>query len=295
MTFVVGVITAINVLGVRQATWTVDLFTVAKLLPLLLLVGLGLPQVSGATLATQQPERSDWAQAILLLMFAYGGFEAPLIPASESKDPRRHTAFALFTATAVIASVYMLVQLVVVGVLPHAAGRTAPVAATFQVLIGAPGVALASVGAMVSIWGFATGSVLQSPRVLYAMAERSELPAWLARVHPRFRTPDAAIVTYAGCALALALYGGFQWNAALSAIVRLVTYGLTCAALPVLRRKRPEAPGFRLPGAAAVAPAAIAFCLWLLSTRSWGQAWILAAMVGVGVLLQALARGRRIP
>src|SRR5262245_6761019 len=295
MTFVVGVITLINVLGVRQATWTVDFITVAKLLPLLLLIALGLPRVSGAVLATQQPNEPDWTQAILLLMFAYGGFEAPLIPASETKDPRRDTAFALLAALAIIASFYMLVQLVVVGVLPHAAGTRAPVAAAFEVLLGPSGVGLASLGAMVSIWGFATGSVLQSPRVLYSMAERGELPAVLARVHPRFRTPDVALLGYSSLSLRLALYGGFQWNAALSAIVRLVTYGATCAALLVFRRRRPEqAPGFRLPGAGLIAPAAVCFCLWLLSTRSFDQAWILLAIVAFGGLLHALTRGRRI-
>ncbi len=295
MAFVVGVITLINVLGVVQATWTVDFFTVFKLLPLLLLIVLGLPRVSGAVIATQQPAQPDWTQALLLLMFAYGGFEAPLIPASETKDPRRDTAFALLTALLVIASVYMLVQVVVVGVLPHAAGTRAPVAATFEVLLGPIGVGLASLGAMVSIWGFTTGSVLQSPRVLYSMSERGELPGLLSRIHPRFRTPDVAIVGYSGLALLLALYGGFQWNASLSAIVRLVTYGLTCAALLVFRRRRPdEAPGFRLPAAGVIAPAAVCFCLWLLSTRSFGQAWILLAIMGLGALLHALTRGRRI-
>jgi amino acid transporter len=295
MTFVVGVITLINVLGVRQATWTVDFFTVGKLLPLLLLIALGLPRVSGAVMDTQQPAQPDWTQALLLLMFAYGGFEAPLIPASETKDPRRDTAFALFSALAIIASVYMLVQVVVVGVLPRAAGTRAPVAATFEVLLGPAGVGLASVGAMVSIWGFTTGSVLQSPRVLFSMSERGELPGFLSRIHPRYRTPDAAIVCYSGLALLLALYGGFQWNAALSAIVRLVTYGLTCAALLVFRRRRPEeAPGFRLRGAGLIAPAAVCFCLWLLSTRSFDQAWILGAIMALGALLHALTRGRTI-
>ena len=294
MALVIGVITLINVIGVRQATWTVDFFTVAKLLPLVLLIGLGLLSVRGAVIATQAVTDSHWAQAVLLLMFAYGGFEAPLIPAGETKDPRKDTAFALLTALFVIASVYMLVQIVVIGVVPNVASLKAPVAAAFERLLGPAGLLLASLAAMISIYGWATGSVLQSPRVLYSMAEEGDLPRVLASVHDRFRTPHVAILVYAGLALALAFYGSFEWNATLSAIVRLVTYGLTCAALPVLRRRAKEVAGFTLKGAQAVVPIAIGFALWLLSTRTFSQAWILLALMGVGALLFALQRSTRI-
>lgn len=298
MAAVVGLATLVNVRGVRQATWNVNLFTAAKLLPLGLLVLLGLPQIRGDVLATQSVAHADWQQAILLLMFAYGGFEAPLIPAGEAKNPRRDTAFALFAALAVIAAVYMLVQLVVIGVVPHVAGATAPVAAAFRALLGAPGVTLASLAAMVSVYGYTNGVVLQAPRLLLSMAERGELPRPLARIHPRFRTPDAAIVTYAVLVLGFALVGTFEWNAVLSAIVRLVTYGVTCAALPVLRaQRRGEEPGFRLPAAALVVPTAVGFCLWLLSTRTFAQAWILGLLLVVGALLFASSRvaARRAP
>jgi basic amino acid/polyamine antiporter, APA family len=293
MALVIAVITAINVIGVRQATWTVDLFTVAKLLPLFVLIGLGLFAVRSEVIASQAVSEHRWAQAILLLMFAYGGFEAPLIPAGETKDPRKDTAFALLAALFVIASVYMLVQIVVIGVVPNVASQKAPVAAAFERLLGPIGLTVASLAATVSIYGWATGSVLQSPRVLYSMAEQGQLPRALASVHPRFRTPHVAILAYSGLALALAFYGSFEWNATLSAIVRLVTYGLTCAALPVLRRRGGEA-GFTLRGAGLVVPVAIGFALWLLSTRTFSQAWILLALMAVGALIHATQRSTRI-
>ena len=88
-------------IGVRQATWTVDVFTVAKLLPLR---PADPPRAaSGEPRGARDARRwraPDWTQAILLLMFAYGGFEAPLIPAGEAKDPRRDTGFALLVAPA---------------------------------------------------------------------------------------------------------------------------------------------------------------------------------------------------
>lgn len=288
MALVVVLVAAFNVVGVRQATWKVDVFTVVKLLPLLLLIALGLGRVSGEVLATQHVASPDWTHAVLLLMFAYGGFESPLIPAGEARRPRRDTAFALLVALALIASIYMLVQLVVVGVVPAVATSRAPLADAFRVLLGPRGATLAALAAMISIYGYATGSTLQSPRVLYAMSERGELPALFARVHPRFHTPVPAIVTYAALVFALALYGDFEWNARLSAIVRLVTYALVCVALPVLRRRRPdEAPGFRLPGAAVIAPAGALFCLALLATRSFEQVWVLGLFVLAGVALWA--------
>src|SRR5688500_250938 len=154
MCVVTALVTALNVSGVRLGARTVDLFTVAKLLPLILLVVMGLGRISGETLATQAVAVPDWTQAVLLLIFAYGGFEAALIPASEARNPRRDSAFALLTALAVVACTYMLVQLTVVGVVPHVASSKAPVAAAFGVLMGPAAVALAIVAAMTSTSGW---------------------------------------------------------------------------------------------------------------------------------------------
>jgi amino acid transporter len=294
MAAVVFVVTTINVIGVRQAAWTVDIFTVAKLAPLALLVALGLPHIRPEVLATQSVPEPDWIRAILLLVFAYGGFEAPLIPAAEARDPRRDSAFALLVALGVIATVYLLVQLVILGVLPRVALARAPLAATYAVLLGPLGVTLAASAAMVSISGYATGTTLQSPRVLFSMAERGELPGIMARVHPRFRTPHVAICVYSALVLGLAVSGTFETIATVSAFVRLVTYGLTCAALPVLRRRRPEEePGFRLAGAAPIAALGFLSCAWLL-TRSVTQARTLLVLLVVGGALWVVAgRGRR--
>lgn len=295
MSGVVALVTAINVAGVRLAAFVVDGFTIAKLLPLGLLLLLGLPRVSAPVLATQALPEAHWTDAVLLLVFLYGGFESAVIAASETRDPRRHTAFALLAALAVVTLTYLLVQLVVVGVVAHAASSPTPVAAALEALLGPLGALVGSLAALVSGYGWLTGFAMMTPRILFAMGERGELPGAFARVHDRFRTPHVAVVANSAAALGLALYGSFAGAASLSVVTRLGIFALTCAALPVLRRKRAaERPDFELRGGSFVAAAGVAFCGWLLATRSFAQIWMLLLILAAGLLLRWLvARGAR--
>ena len=282
---VLVVITVINLIGVKQASWAVDVFTIAKLLPLGLLVLLGLPQVSAAVIQTQAVAQPQWTQAVLLLIFAFGGFEAPLMSAGEAKDARKDSAFALLVALGIIATVYISVQYVTIGLVPDLQREKAPIAAAFSVLWGPAGITFASFAAMISVWGWATGNGLQSPRLLFSMAERGELPGVFARVHPRFLTPHVAIIGFSLVAGALAIFGTFEGNAVLSAIVRLIVYALVCISLWVFRRTRGPAQ-FRVPFALPVSVLALGFCFYMLSTRSFAQAGIiLVAMVAGHVLM----------
>ena len=283
MTGLAGTVAVMNVVGVQSAARAIDFFTIAKLLPLALLIVLGLPHLDAATVAGQAVPAPDWSESVLVLMFALGGFESALLPAGEMRDPRRDVAFALLTGLAVVSVVYLLVQVVVIGTVPHAAGSSAPIADALAALLGPVGLLLGSLGAMVSVVGWMTGAFLGQPRVIHAMADRGELPRVLAGVHPRFRTPAPAILLFAGVSLALAFAGDFAANATFAAIVRMVYYGLTCAALIVLRKKGGEPPGFRLRGGPVIAVLAVGFCAWLLATRSFEQAWILAGLIAAGL------------
>jgi amino acid transporter len=294
MTATVAIFTAINVRGVRQAAWTVNLFTVAKLLPLALLIVLGGAQLRGDVLAPQRVAAPDWAGAVLLMVFAYGGFEVAVVTAGETKRPTEDTPFAVVAGMAVVTTVYCLTQLAVVGVLPHAAASKAPVADALRVLLGAGGAVLGGVAAVVSACGWLIGTTLLLPRVLFSMAERGELPASLGRVHPSFRTPHVAIVGSSLVALGLGLAGTFTQTATLSAIGRLVVLVVVCAAVVRLRAQSELPARVILPAGITFAGLGIAFCMWLLSTRSFAQGWSVGVIVAAGEAVRLAARRRRV-
>ena len=287
MAIAMGIVTAINVTGVRTASWTMNAFTVAKLLPLVLLIALGVPQIRGEVFTTQAVAEPNWREAILLMVFAYGGFESMVIAASETRNPRRDTAYALITAAAIVTLLYFLLQLVIVGVLPEAGRVTTPVAFALRELLGPSGATLGSAAVVLSVYGWLTGFTLMMPRLLYSMARHRELPAALGRVHARFRTPYVAIIANAVVALAMSLYSSFAEAATFAAIARLVVFAVTCATLIRLRNTHGPSPGFRLPGGQIVAIAGVTFAVWLLSTRSVRQLGILAGIVAAGAALRA--------
>ena len=292
MTVVVAVVTAINVRGVRQAAWSVNLFTIAKLLPLALVIVLGLVLLDRDVLAAQRVADPSWTEAILLLVFAYGGFESAAIAAGETRRPRQDTAFALVLAMASIATIYALVQLAVVGLLPGASASRAPIADALRAAIGPAGTVIGALAAVVSTWGWLTGFALLMPRLPHSMAERGELPALFGRLHPRYRTPWVSIVACCAIALGLGLWGTFTTAAVLSVVVRLLVYGVTCAALVRLRTLGRPPAGFVLPGGYLFAAIGLAFALWLLATRDLAQAWPVLLLVAVGFVVARLARPR---
>ena len=288
MTLAMASATYVNVIGVKQASRTLSLFTIAKLLPLAVLIGAGIWHIRSQVLATQIVTERRWTDAVLLLIFAYGGFDTAVIPAGEARTPKRDSAFGVIFSLFAIMVLYSLIQLVVVGVLPDAKASQAPIADALRALLGPAGLALGSVGVIISIYGWIVGTVLTMPRLLFAMGTRGEMPAVLARVHARYRTPHVAILSTSIVSLFLGLAGGFEQLAALSAIMRLAIFAATCAAMIQLRRQWGMPDGFVVPAGTATALGGIGFCLWLLSTRDLSQAWVLPLFVVIGWIVWRL-------
>jgi len=289
LTLLIGLLALVNYLGVRQGTQISNIFTVAKLVPLGVICFAGVFYLISAHRvipATTSPANSaSWFKAVLLLIFAYGGFEGALIPVGEAKDPRRDVTFALFAALLTCIVIYSVIQWVVVGVLPDSASHSdRPLADVARAIMGHGGAVLIAIGALVSVYGYLSANMLAVPRITFALADRGDFPALFAALHRCYRTPYFSIVVFAVLTWLFALFGSFAWNVTLSAVARLFYYALVCAALPVLRRKQPGAAAFRLPGGPAFAAVGVLICLVLLTRVDLSKSLVLVATVVAALL-----------
>ncbi len=285
--FVVLVLCAINVLGVRQAAIVSNVFTVGKLVPIIIFIAAGLFFLNPQAFALgAKPDTGAFSQSVLLLVYAFTGFEMATIPAGEVRDPQRNMPRALMIAILVVAVLYILIQIVCVGTLPGLAQSQKPLADAGSQFLGTAGGAIISAGAIISITGNLNILMLSGSRLPFAMAEQKQLPAFIGSIHRSFFTPYIAILLTAGLMLFLTLKSSFVAALTISTIARLVTYAATCLALPVFR-SRPDAPPpvFRLPGGTLVAVLSLLLIVWLLlhSTLQEAKVSAMAAAVGLAI------------
>jgi APA family basic amino acid/polyamine antiporter len=302
LTLLVGLLALVNLRGARQGAVVSNVFTIAKILPLLLVISAG----AAITLfhpalwnGSQSFTAHSWMKAIFVLIFAYGGFESALAPMGEAKNPARDTAFALVVTLISCTAIYALVQWVVVGVLGPGATSDRPLAEVARVTVGNRGAGIVAIGALISVYGYLSAKVLAMPRVTFALAGAGDLPRAFGVVSQRFHTPWFSIVFFATAVWGLALRGNFAWNAMLSVGARLFYYGVVCAALIALRRKHiPQSedptglqpPRFRLPFGPLWAVLGVLICLLLASQVDLSKSLILALTVAAALLNWLWAR-----
>src|ERR1700727_2962116 len=214
---------------------------------------------------------------------------------SEAKNPRRDAPFALFMALLLCTAIYALIQWVVVGVLPDAANSPRPLADVARLAAGPIGAGLVAVGALISFYGYLSAKILAMPRVPFALAEQRDFPQAFAAVHRRFHTPYVSILVFAAMVWGLALVGDFKWNVTLSAVARLLYYGVGCAALPILRRKQPEGANamFQLPAGNFFAVLGVILCVILVTRVDFGQSLILLGTVALALVNWGGVRNRK--
>jgi APA family basic amino acid/polyamine antiporter len=287
-------LTWLNVVGVKNSVGALYVFTILKLLPLSLLVLFGLGHVDLQMLISADlPDIGVLGEAVLLVMYAYVGFEGTVVPAGEGRNPRRDLPGALIHTILLIGVIYILVQVVSMAALPDLGehqGRAA-LADVAGALLGPIGALVLTLGAVFSIAGNLTGSILSAPRMTFALARDGSMPAWFSSVHARHHTPYASIVVYGGLSLAIALSGTFIYLAVISTLVRLLTYMVCIAALPILEKTTEAHEGqFRLAGGLFIPIVAFALCLWLITYAS-AEAWVwTSGFFLVGSALYAFSR-----
>lgn len=287
----------VNVIGARQAMRSLGVLTFLKILPLVLLLAVGIWNIPPAFLPGPQvlaPDLSEWGTALIILVYAFVGFESGLVPAAEAKDPQRDMPRALIWALIVATILYGLVQALSVAVLPDLAQSKRPLVDVADVLMGPTGAALVMAAIVASVGGNVAGAMLSTPRASYMLAREGSLPQWFAGVHPRYNTPSRSVIFFGAASFALAAYGSFAWLASMSVLSRLLIYLLCIAAIPRLRKKFGEDEArFHLPGGYLIPLCGAAVCVWLLSQVSLDAVLSTALFLAVGSVLYLLARHER--
>ena len=272
----IGQLAVVNYLGVKTGEQVSNFFTVVKVGFLLLFVIAGLialivrPEIRVGLVWPAASARS-WFDAMLLLVYAYGGFEGALSVGGESTNPKRDTPIALLTALALIALIYTAVQVITLKTLPDAAGSLKPLADASQRFLGPAGAIAIAAAALVSAYGYLSANLLHAPRLTFALAEGGDFPSFFGAIHPRYRTPYVSIVVYAALVFLFAALGTFQWNAVLSAVSRLTVYGAMAVAVPILRRRRDDKARFQLPFLYFFAGFGLVFSALLLTQMHRGE------------------------
>ncbi|MGB7847388.1 MAG: amino acid permease [Candidatus Acidiferrum sp.] len=254
------------------------LFVLAGLLALLLHPGIRVP------FSVPPLSAKSWFEAILLLVYAYGGFEGALFVGGESTNPKRDTPIALLLALAVVCLIYTGVQFVTIATLPGVASSDRPLSDAAQHFLGPAGGTAIALAALVSAYGYLSANLLHSPRITFAMAKQGDFPSFLAAVHPKYRTPYFSILLYAVLVFVFSAVGDFRWNAMLSAASRLAIYGAMALAVPVLRMRRDGKAQFLLPVPYLFAGLALLFSIVLLTQMSRSEFYVVGTTCAIALL-----------
>src|SRR5438477_5030384 len=298
MLAVYGSLVLINIRGVREGAGAVTVITVAKLLPLLLFICVGLFFIHPPNLSWPAwPGSKPLGDAVILLIFAFVGIEVALIPSGEVKNPARTVPRSAYLALVITTIIYIMIQLVAQGTLgvDLANYKDAPLAEAAAKFLGNIGRTILLVGAAVSAFGFVTSDILSSPRIIFAFGRDGALPVWFAHVHPRYRSPDVAIVTYAVLAFALSITGTFEQLAVLSNVAVLLMYLLCCAACWFLVQRDIRADGqpFTFPGMKIVPALAIAAIIWILAHATVREFAVNGIVLAIASVLYVMRRQLR--
>jgi amino acid transporter len=295
LALVFGIVATINVLGVKFGARLNIASTIAKLLPLGLLIVTGIAYIQPENLVWKAvPAPAELTRASVFLIFVFAGIESAMVPSGEVKEPSKTVPRSVLLAMVIVTAAYILIQVTAQGVLgPSLVGRTAPLADVAEVTMGPLGGFILGIGVILSTFGYLCGMILAIPRALFAFARDGVLPIALSNVHPKYHTPWIAIIVQAAVSLILALSSGFEPLVILANVSVLFVYLGCAAAAWQLRRKniRDETGEVvrPLPGSWLAPPLAVIVIVLLLTSitpREWLVAGICAA---IGIVLYVVS------
>jgi amino acid transporter len=278
-------LTFINIVGVRLAGRINDILTLVKLLPLFLLV------VAGLVFLGLHPKNflgnysplipfglGNFGTALVLIFWAYAGFELGTLPASEVKNPKKTIPKAIITGTIIVTLFYLMINFVVYGTVSwHELSTTStPLIIVGAALVGTVGAIIMSLGALLSVSGSDESGVLTTARLSYAMSIEGLFPKLFSKVHARFKTPYTALIVQGIIAFALSIFSGLSALISFSVFTLAFSFLFVCLALIVLKRGREK----ELHGQNILPWIGILICLYLLyQTSSFNK------ILGLSVIL----------
>jgi len=295
-----GVVLGLGILnyrGIKLGAWAVNIFTIGKLVPLLLFI------TAGAFFVSAEHYHPFWGagtgtfgHAVFLALWPLQGFEIAALPAGETARPQRAVPVAAIGSLLGVTALYVLVQAVSVGVFAGLAASTEkPLADAAAVFMGPAGALIIAVGALVSMIGYNAGNALGSPRFLSALAEDRLLPARLCAPHPRFNTPAEAIILTTGLTFGAALLLDFQQLVILSNLAVICQYLSTCCAVIVLRRTQPRLErSFKIPFGSAVAAAGGIVSVWLIRQVDAAELVLACGVLAAGLVAKKVFHSRAV-
>jgi len=268
-----GFMVVINIWGAKQGVAVVKLITIIKLLPLFGIIIFGLGKIEASNLHWEHlPSIKTFGNSVLVLFFAFAGFESALGVSGEIKNPKRTVPLGILLGGFLVLIVYLLLQAVTQGILgaQMTVFKDAPLAAVAEKIVGSIGGTLLLLTAAISCFGSVSADVLNTPRVLFASANDGLFPKFLGKVHPKFATPYWAITCFGGLIFVLSVAGGFKQLAVLASAAILLIYLAVILATIKLRMKKQEAAEktFRVPGGLIIPFIGIAAIIWLLTSLS---------------------------
>ena len=269
-------LTIVNIFGVNVSKFVNNLITISKLVPLALFIAIGIFFINGANFTPVFPQDiyvdGSFAQAAVLLFFAYTGFEVIAIAAEDMKNPKKNLPRAIIMCMLLVSVLYMAILAVSIGVLgTDLANTKAPVQDAFNVIVGPIGMYIVLVGTLISMGGINFAEAYYAPRVATSMAEDGMLPNALAKRN-RYNAPYVAAIVTAIASVLLAWSGSFTTLAAISAVSRFTQYLPTCLAVIIFRRKwADKARSYTIPGGYLIPVIAIGTSLWMLAQAQTNQ------------------------
>jgi amino acid transporter len=261
----------INILGIKIAKYLNNIVTIGKLIPLIFFVAVGIFFIKGGNFTSVKPITSNnFGNAVILVFYAFTGFEALAIAAGDMENPKKNVPIAIIVTIAVASIIYILAQVVSIGTLGASLGKsTAPIADATNVFVGGFGKTFVTLATLVSIGGINIAASFNTPRSGVALAEYGILPKTVSKEN-RFGSPSVAIIISVLIAIPLVISGSFVQLAVISVVSRFVQYIPTCLSVIVLRKRKDLETSFRVPFGYVLPIVAVLVSIWLLY-NTWLQ------------------------